>query len=78
MAAMAGTMRVGNTSALPRGFNYHNRVFIHPEDFARLKAAAPSQGVGEDVVLLLLSGAGGDWVYMAAVILPRMWSCSQS
>ena len=61
---MASTLIVENAPA--KSLAYTNRVYLHPSDFAALKAASPAQGVADDCCLLLLSGGGGDWVYEAS------------
>ena len=61
---MASTLIVENAPA--KSLAYTNRVYLHPSDFAALKAASPAQGVADDCCLLLLRGAGGDSVFAAS------------
>jgi len=61
---MQSTLTVDNAPA--KSLAYSNRVYLHPSDFAALKSASPAQGVADDCCLLLLSGAGGDWVFAAS------------
>ena len=61
---MQSTLTVDNAPA--KSLAYSNRVYLHPSDFAAFKSASPAQGVADDCCLLLLSGAGGDWVFAAS------------